>query len=150
MEKMQTPGAGNGIGPDGSISICGSGGVRGLNSRQIRLYWGYALGGVDWMTRQELAESIPPAYTEFIGRQVRKKIKLHLTRCKKRSKVRKTENTMTETTIDIVNEIRKVENDVSKEFDMLIREGWPPTNATAQEAKQRVKDRRNRGTMKIK
>jgi DNA (cytosine-5)-methyltransferase 1 len=25
--------------------------------------------GIDWMTRGELSESIPPAYTEFIGRQ---------------------------------------------------------------------------------
>ncbi|HHW03394.1 MAG TPA: DNA cytosine methyltransferase [Thermoanaerobacterales bacterium] len=69
-QKMKTPSAGNGIGEDGSISICGSGGVRGLNSTQIRLYWGFALGGIDWMTREELAEAIPPAYTEFIGKQV--------------------------------------------------------------------------------
>ena len=26
--------------------------------------------GIDWMTRDELAESIPPAYSEFIGRQI--------------------------------------------------------------------------------
>jgi DNA (cytosine-5)-methyltransferase 1 len=27
--------------------------------------------GIDWMqTKHELAESIPPAYTEFIGRQL--------------------------------------------------------------------------------
>jgi len=67
---MKTPSAGNGIGEDGSISICGSGGVRGLNSKQIRLYWGFALGGIDWMTREELAEAIPPVYTEFIGKQL--------------------------------------------------------------------------------
>lgn len=69
-QAMKTPSAGNGIGEDGSISIVGSGGVRGLNAAQIRLYWGFALGGIDWMTRAELAEAIPPAYTEFIGRQV--------------------------------------------------------------------------------
>jgi DNA (cytosine-5)-methyltransferase 1 len=68
--KMKTPSAGNGIGEDGCISICGSGGVRGLNSKQIRLYWGFAMGGIDWMTRDELAEAIPPAYTEFIGKQL--------------------------------------------------------------------------------
>lgn len=73
--KMKTPSAGNGIGEDGSISICGSGGVRGLNSKQIRLYWGFALGGIDWMTRAELAEAIPPAYTEFLGKQIIKRIK---------------------------------------------------------------------------
>jgi DNA (cytosine-5)-methyltransferase 1 len=26
--------------------------------------------GIDWMTRAELAEAIPPAYTEWLGRQV--------------------------------------------------------------------------------
>ena len=69
FKKMQTPSAGNGCGPDGSISICGSGGVRGLTSKTILTTWSDALGGVDWMTRQEMAECVPPAYTEFIGRQ---------------------------------------------------------------------------------
>lgn len=69
--SMKTPSAGNGMGEDGSISICGSGGVRGLNSKQIRLYWGFALGGIDWMSREELAEAIPPAYTYFIGLQLK-------------------------------------------------------------------------------
>ena len=26
--------------------------------------------GIDWMTREELAQAIPPAYTEFIGKQL--------------------------------------------------------------------------------
>jgi DNA (cytosine-5)-methyltransferase 1 len=26
--------------------------------------------GIDWMNRAELSESIPPAYTEFIGKQL--------------------------------------------------------------------------------
>lgn len=69
--KMKTLSAGNGIGEDGSISIVGNGGVRGLNAKQITLYWGFAMGGIDWMTRAELAEAIPPAYTEFLGRQAK-------------------------------------------------------------------------------
>ena len=31
--------------------------------------------GIDWMTKNEINESIPPAYTEFIGRQLLKHIK---------------------------------------------------------------------------
>jgi DNA (cytosine-5)-methyltransferase 1 len=31
--------------------------------------WGPAMG-IDWMRREELAEAIPPAYTEWIGRQL--------------------------------------------------------------------------------
>lgn len=72
--KMKTPAAGNGFGEDGSISICGSGGVRGLNAKQITLYWGFAMGGIDWMTRDELAEAIPPVYTEFLGKQIKEYI----------------------------------------------------------------------------
>jgi hypothetical protein len=26
--------------------------------------------GIEWMTRGELSEAIPPAYTEFIGKQL--------------------------------------------------------------------------------
>ena len=70
MQRHKTPTAGNGIGDDGFISICGAGGVRGLNAKQITLYWGFALGGIDWMTRDELAEAIPPVYTEFLGKQL--------------------------------------------------------------------------------
>lgn len=70
MQRHKTPTAGNGIGEDGWISICGSGGVRGMNAAQILLYWGFALGGIDWMTRAELAEAIPPKYTEFLGKQI--------------------------------------------------------------------------------
>lgn len=76
MRKHKTPTAGNGVGEDGWISICGSGGVRGMNAKQIVLYWGFALGGIDWMTRAELAEAIPPKYTEFLGKQLIEWIKL--------------------------------------------------------------------------
>lgn len=75
--RKKTPTAGNGIGADGFISICGSGGVKGLNAKQIVLYWGFALGGIDWMNRKELAEAVPPAYTEFLGRQAFELLQTH-------------------------------------------------------------------------
>ncbi len=64
-----TPSAGNGKSPKGFISVCGTGGVRGMKADEIVKYWSYAMG-IDWMIRDELAEAIPPTYTEFIGRQV--------------------------------------------------------------------------------
>ena len=38
--------------------------------RKNKIAIGRAAMGIDWMTRGELSESIPPAYAEFIGRQV--------------------------------------------------------------------------------
>ena len=67
--KDQTPSAGHGISPKGFISIAGNGGVKGLKGRSIVEYWSLAMG-IDWMTRPELAEAIPPAYTEFIGLRI--------------------------------------------------------------------------------
>lgn len=69
----KTPSAGNGISPKGFISICGTGGVRGMTSQQIVDYWSMAMG-INWMTREELAEAIPPAYTKWIGEQLLKQI----------------------------------------------------------------------------
>lgn len=64
-----TPNAGNGISPKGFISVCGTGGVRGMTSIEIIEYWSMAMG-IDWMNRKELAQAIPPAYTEWIGLQL--------------------------------------------------------------------------------
>jgi DNA (cytosine-5)-methyltransferase 1 len=38
--------------------------------RKNRIAEGRVAMGIDWMTRGELSESIPPAYSEFIGKQV--------------------------------------------------------------------------------
>ena len=33
--------------------------------------------GIDWMSRQELSQAIPPAYTEWIGRQLLRSMAMH-------------------------------------------------------------------------
>lgn len=52
-----------------NVPVYGSGGRKAVE------YWPHAMGVGDtwdecWMTRDELAEAIPPAYTEWIGKQL--------------------------------------------------------------------------------
>lgn len=42
--------------------------VFGNGGKKANEHWAKAMG-IPWMTRKELAESIPPAYTEHLGRQ---------------------------------------------------------------------------------
>jgi DNA (cytosine-5)-methyltransferase 1 len=45
----------------------------GSNSRKLnRVKRHPGRTGIDWMTQDELANAIPPAYSEFIGREVLK------------------------------------------------------------------------------
>lgn len=50
------------------VTVAGHGGdnIKGRGSRAIK----QAAMGIDWMTDTELNEAIPPAYTEYIGRQL--------------------------------------------------------------------------------
>lgn len=72
--RDQTPSAGNGVSPKGFISVCGTGGVKGFTESEILRYWQMAMG-IDWMSREEMAQAIPPAYTEYIGQRLMRFLK---------------------------------------------------------------------------
>ena len=68
------------IGKDGFVCVAGHGGQLtgwpGTGTRRTvpkdhrtKSAWSFAMN-IDWMTRDELAQAIPPAYTEFLGKQL--------------------------------------------------------------------------------
>lgn len=80
----KTPRAGHGISPKGMLSITSGG--NGITQQQLKYasakgfisiagnigggdYARYAMA-IDWMTNAELSQSIPPAFTEYLGRQL--------------------------------------------------------------------------------
>ncbi len=61
---------GQGPSEDGYITVAGTRPPKGMNEIQTKLYYGFALGGIDWMSLEELTQAIPPTYTCFLGKQI--------------------------------------------------------------------------------
>lgn len=61
---------GQGPAEDGYITVAGTRPPKGMNEVQAKLYYGFALGGIDWMSLEELTQAIPPVYTCFLGKQL--------------------------------------------------------------------------------
>lgn len=61
----KTPPAGRGVSPKGFISVSGNGGIQGLGMPYME--YARTAMGIDWMSRVELSQAIPPAYTQYIG-----------------------------------------------------------------------------------
>lgn len=61
---------GQGPAEDGYITVAGTRPPKGMNEVQAKLYYGFALGGIDWMSLEELTQAIPPCYTNWIGKQI--------------------------------------------------------------------------------
>ena len=66
------------VGVGGFSMVCGHGGgstvlmrdrMKANGHQESKRTWSNAMG-IDWMTRDELAQAIPPAYTFFIGTQL--------------------------------------------------------------------------------
>lgn len=68
--RDNTPRAGRGASSKGFISVVGNGGVKKSPAGVKFLDYIRMAMGIDWMSRDELAQAIPPAFTEYIGRQL--------------------------------------------------------------------------------
>ena len=55
---------------DAPLDVTGTGGPCPRHNKPRNVAGARAAMGIDWMTRPELNEAIPPAYTEWIGRHI--------------------------------------------------------------------------------
>ena len=58
------------------LDVTGTGGPGGQHRKPSSLAQARAAMGIDWMSREELGEAIPPAYCEFIGAQLMRHLAL--------------------------------------------------------------------------
>jgi DNA (cytosine-5)-methyltransferase 1 len=78
LQPPHMPHGGRAIGRDGFCCVAGHGDSNGHKGKRKPVppdhrsvaAWRRAMG-IDWMTRSELAQAIPPAYTKWIGEQLR-------------------------------------------------------------------------------
>ena len=50
--------------PKGYVVVCGTGGVIGVPYSYLQTAM-----GIDWLKKRELSQSIPPAFSQYIGEQ---------------------------------------------------------------------------------
>ena len=75
LHRDNSPGACHGLSKRGFITVCGNG---GLGIEGGMKYAKQAMG-IEWnITRHEISEAIPPAYTEFIGKQLMRYLEVEI------------------------------------------------------------------------
>jgi DNA (cytosine-5)-methyltransferase 1 len=58
-----------------TIGVYGEGTSEGASGKSLGIAVGKEAMGIDWMTAHELSESIPPAYTEHVGRYMMRAVR---------------------------------------------------------------------------
>lgn len=67
-DRRQTDNRGRTLNASSARGSWGAGGIVTVAGHQFKKVDGQRAMGIDWMTRPEMAQAIPPAFAEFIGR----------------------------------------------------------------------------------